>query len=302
MKILVTNHWLKKLGGSETFTYTLIAELKKQGHDVQFFTFHKGSVSSQVEKNLGCKYIDLQNVAHPVQFDLILANHHTTVAEAFTSCEGFIIQTCHGTIPKLEQPSAWADSFVGISNEVRMHLKSKGFPSVLILNGIDCERFTPKRKINTTLQNVLSLSHSDKLNKKLAIYFSKKGINFICHNKYTNPTWNIEQSMNNADLVISLGRGCYEAMACGRPVLVLDHRPYQAPMGDGLLLPENIDKIIKNNCSGRTNKYTDIYAMLDAALVNYNQKLSKWAREYALENLNITLQVKKYISIYENRK
>ena len=38
-------------------------------------------------------------------------------------------------------------------------------------------------------------------------------------NKYTNPVWKIEELMRESDLVVSLGRGAYEAMACGCPVV-----------------------------------------------------------------------------------
>jgi len=73
MKILVANHWLKKLGGSETFTYTLIGELVKQGHDVSYFTTQHGVVTGSIEKDYGVKY------SQSGSYDLILASHNEYV-------------------------------------------------------------------------------------------------------------------------------------------------------------------------------------------------------------------------------
>ena len=92
MKILVTNHWLKKLGGSETFTYTLVAELKKRGYEIDVLTFQQGIVSERIRKDFGIKILSTAKSS----YDLILANHNTCVKEACGN--GPIIQTCHGTV------------------------------------------------------------------------------------------------------------------------------------------------------------------------------------------------------------
>ena len=73
MKILVANHWLEKLGGSETFTYTLTGELVRQGHWVDLFTFRPGKVSERILKDFGVG----TSLDH--KYDLVLANHNTTV-------------------------------------------------------------------------------------------------------------------------------------------------------------------------------------------------------------------------------
>ena len=115
MNILVTNHWLKKLGGSETFTYTLIAALKKAGHDVDLFTNQPGLVSDRIATDLKVYSKRLKD-----SYDLILANHNTCVRSVYD--RGPVIQTCHGIYPKLEQPSDKATAWVSISREVKNYL------------------------------------------------------------------------------------------------------------------------------------------------------------------------------------
>ena len=141
MKLLVTNHWLKKLGGSETFTYTLIAALKNAGHEVDYMTSQLGIVSKKIDA-LGVPLFDFGK-----KYDLILASHKTTVEYCSKVVEGPIIQTCHGIYPKLEQPSEKATAYVAISREVKNYLQTLGKNSTLILNGIDCKRFAPVSKV-----------------------------------------------------------------------------------------------------------------------------------------------------------
>src|SRR5690554_3286745 len=147
MTILVANSNLDNVGGSETFTYALIEALMKKGHKVEYFTFNKGFVAKKIEKNLNV-FSQSRKI-----YDLILANHNTCVDKLHKY--GFIIQTCHGIFPPLEQPSKRADAFVSISTEVQDHLGKLGFPSILIHNGINLERFYSKSPLNKSLQTVL---------------------------------------------------------------------------------------------------------------------------------------------------
>lgn len=293
MKILITNHWLKKLGGSETFTYTLAGALVKAGHSVELFTNVHGLVSNRIATDFNIPWVPDPQTRH---YDLILANHNTCVKQVARN-KAKIVQTCHGTTPKLEQPSTFANEHVSISTEIAEHLTKLGFHSHVIRNGIDCNRFKPTRAINARLKTVLSLSHSDELNNILAPMFARYRIKLITLNKFKNPVWDIENYINQADLVITLGRGAYEAMACGRPVLVLDKRKYQALLGDGLLTPDNIDHSSHYNCSGRAFRLNDISQMIDGAISNYNPEMQSWCRDYALKKLNMSVQINKYLDL-----
>lgn len=285
MKILITNHWLKKLGGSETFTYTLAKELQRKGHEVHFFTNVEGLVSNRLLAE-GVKRSNLKS-----KYDLILANHHTTVDKVHHL--GPTIQTCHGVIPKLEQPSENADILVAISEEVALHIKT----THIIRNGVDCQRFKPSRKLPSKPKKILSLVHSDEANILLRKLCKELNIHLLPFNKYSNPIWDIERIINQCDLVISLGRGVYEAMACGVAVVVFDKRPYQKAMADGYLSKDIIDKVIKNNCSGRFFKHEFTKEELASEIQKYNPKDGVFLRNYALEHFNIEYQAEKYLNL-----
>lgn len=293
MKILITNHHMKQLGGSETFTYTLIGELIRLGHKVDLFTLHPGMVSDRVEKDFGVK-IEQRDF-----YDLVLASHNTTIKYIYDYVNyDLMIQTCHGIYPAPEQPSPHADKYVSISKEVHDYLKECGYESYIIWNGIDCRRFSPVKTIRKKLKNILSLAQFDKTNEKLAKASRILEVNFTMRSKFNNPIWNIEDEINKADLVISLGRGAYEAMACGRAVLVYDSRSYSKDYTDGMITSYNIAKIMENNCSGRSFRSSPNINELVNEIKKYHGGYGHDLRAFALFNLNIKCQVKKYLNIY----
>ncbi|MFW5831563.1 MAG: glycosyltransferase [Prolixibacteraceae bacterium] len=298
MKILITNHWLKKLGGSETFTYTLVKAAKEWGADVDLMTVFEGMVSDRVRKDLGVRTVYSPNYT----YDMILANHHSTVEICHQKQLGPIIQTCHGIIPKLEQPSQFADAFVAISEEVERHIKSiYAYPVLSVIrNSIDTERFKDRTLLAPGIKSVLSLSHSEKLNAELKEIFNRKGIQFKALNKFKNPVWDVEKEIWQHDLVISLGRGAYEAFACGRPVLVLDHRPYQELLSDGMATPDNMYQLATCNFSGRYFRKTgNLQQLINRELELYNDDNQVYYRHWAVENLDYRKNFEKYLELWK---
>lgn len=290
MKILIANHWLKKWGGSETFTYTMVGESVRQGHITNIYTLVAGIVSEKILEDFWVK-----PKPYLKKYDLILANHHTTVTRIKTlGIEGKIINTCHGTIPRLEIPSTKADKWVSISEEVQNHITR---PSVVIRNGIDCKRFRPINPINNKPKTVLSMVFSEQANKTIKKACDVLGLKFLSFNKHKNPIFDIENEMNKADIVIGLGRCIYEAMACGRNVIVYDARPYMPSYADGYLNAETLNESIKFNCSGRRFKKQFDYKDLVKEIQKYNTKDAEYNLQFANQELNIEHQFRKYLDL-----
>ena len=291
MRILLGNYYLAKTGGTESYTYAMAKELKRLGHEVEYFTFVKGEVSSLLEE----EGIPFMSGDH---YDLILANHNKVIKKLWSF--GYIIQTCHGTISRLERPSVFADAHVAISNEVSDYLQHSGFDSVVIPNGIDCTRFSPKNPVSHSLTTVLSLCHSDVANDFIRRCCEALNVKLLCSNKFTDNVWAIEDLINQSDLVIGLGRSAYDAMACGRCVISYDYREYMGEfLGDGMLTPENIQKSMYCNCSGRASRIQYDEKTFIEELKKYSLDLAEWSREFALQNLNIKIAVQHYLDIYK---
>ena len=291
MKILLGTHYLAKTGGTESYTFALAMELKRLGHELEHFAIIRGGVSAMLEEQ-GVPFLTSD------RFDLILANHTTVVEQLWPL--GFTVQTCHGNIAELEQPSPYADAYVAVSEEVREHLQSKGYrAAAVIANGIDCNRFCQKRPISSTLKTVLSLCQSDVANDFIRRCCQQEGIRFLQSNKFTDNVWAIEDLINESDLVIGLGRSAYDAMACGRCVLVYDFRDYMGEfLGDGMLTPDSIGRSMLCNCSGRASRRKFDEQTFIAELHKYSPELGAWGRQFALEHLNIEKAVAAYLDIY----
>ena len=291
MRILLGTHYLAKTGGTESYTFALAMELKRLGHEVEHFAIVRGKVSEMLEEQ-GVPFMSSD------RYDLILANH-TTVVEALWP-KGFIVQTCHGNIAALEQPSPFADAYVAVSEEVREHLLSKGFQAAAVIaNGIDCKRFCQKKPISSNLSTVLSLCQSDVANDFIRRCCERINVTFLQSNKFTDNVWQVEELINRSDLVVGLGRSAYDAMACGRCVLVYDYREYMGEfLGDGMLTPESIRKSMLCNCSGRSNRLKYNEETFIEELRKYSPELGAWGREYALEHFNIEKAVTAYLDIY----
>ena len=146
---------------------------------------------------------------------------------------------------------------------------------------------------------MLSLCQSDVANDFIRRCCQQEGIRFLQSNKFTDNVWSIEELINESDLVVGLGRSAYDAMACGRCVLVYDYREYMGEfLGDGMLTPESIQKSMLCNCSGRSNRLKYNEETFIKELQKYSPELGAWGREFALEHLNIEKAVEAYLDIY----
>lgn len=285
MKILVGCNSMKGVGGSETYTHALINELIRLEHDVDYFTFKSGITSAKLEDE-GVKFFSSMN------YDLIIASQHKVVEFMHKNkVTGPIIQVCHGVMTPGELPHEKAQGYISISEEVHNFLSEKGFDSELILNGVDLNRFYPTRKPRKKLKVIASLVQTDEAHQMVVQAAEEIGnIEVIRLNKYQDKVWEVEEQINKADLVVSLGRGCFEAMACGRPVVIFDKRNYQDMKGDGYLHPDKFMEFVKNNCSGRYSNLAMSVEDLKSALLEYNQEDGAALFEIASSKLNIVYQ------------
>lgn len=264
MNILLGCNHLHELGGSEQHLYTLAKEFKAIEHNVFVllgnFTL-KGSMSDLLEKDLSIKVDEIPENLH---FDAVFLSHQSTVnrfveevycREDLSFNDSNLFQICHGIFSNLERPSSWHKlNFIGISDEVTESIieLTKGKKEVYeILNPIDTDKFHPT-KSNLKIKNVYSLSQNDEFNRVIQEICTEKGYGFKKNNKHTNPNPDIRKNIQEADVVFSLGRGCYEAMSMCKNVIVADSRGYMDDsLMDGLVNADNFKFYVKNNCSGR---------------------------------------------------
>lgn len=270
MRILLTNYILGGQTGSETWVESLKHQLEKKGHEVRTRTAEQG--------------VDF--------FPHIAIINHNTCLDAYKFLPCKKIFTSHGVIPDLEQPVEGANFYVSVSEEVQQNLKDKGFSSVVIRNGIDCDKFYSTAPVHQTLQRVLfSSNYNSNARYKVKLACEELGIGFETIGG-AHRTKNVLEAINRADLVVGLGRTAYEAMACERNVLIYDYNG-----GDGLATPESLLEYRKNNCSGRYNRHDYTVEDIKNLLKQYDPNLGKQLRNYILENNNMERVADEYLRL-----
>ena len=308
MNILVGQNHLDTVGGSEKYCYTLIEILVKQGHDVDLIlgnSGRKGIVSDRIKNDF-----DVDNITEKVtkkSYDLALLSHISTVEKVMSSKikiqKDCIFQIVHGTVPKLEQPYLSNKiKYISISEEVGSYLFSKyNKKSIVLRNFVNINKFKPS-KYSENLASVLSLCQNDIFNNYLFKICSSLGLDFKALNKFKNPTFDVEDTFSSVDLIITLGRGCYEGMSCGRNILIADHRSYQNPLADGLVTKENFFDFVKFNCSGRSSKISPTEKFIKNELLSYSAENGRDMRKLACEYLCADKQIEKLINFIIKEK
>lgn len=288
LRILITNNHLFRVGGSETWTHTM-AHVLAEDHDVEVFTLEPGEFAETFSVPVITEVTS--------EYDLALVNHNTCL-EALADSLMPKILTCHGTWPWQEQPAPGADAYVAISEEVQAHLGDLGYESVVVRNGIDCERFAPRTPARPELTRVLSVCQGEAARDAVRDACERRGIEFdYLHHDRMLPE--VEEYMDAADLVVGLGRSAYEGMAAGRAVLVYDSREYSAHATDGLVTSENVEELLRCNLSGRASAAEMTPELMDAYFDAYDAAMGAFNRAFALEHLNARLQAERYLALYD---
>jgi len=266
MKILLTNNHLARLGGTETWIITMARELAKRGHQVGVYTKAKGVVSDLLKE-----FID----DNPKDYDLALINHNTCI----NVDAKFKIFTSHGTVPEMEKPIYGADIYVAVNENVA----SKYNLEHIIKNPIDTELFKPTNEISDTPKIVLSITD-------VPIQLSYEVI------RCSRTEYNMPKLINNADVVISLGRGVLEAMSCARNVVVWDNRGYWGSRGDGYI---NDFTKLTGNVAGN---YLNYNINLEEEIKKYSKEQGQKNRQYILEHHDVKKIVDKYLNLYDTSR
>ncbi len=256
----MTNWRLTWFSGSDTYLLTLGKELLQRGHTVHIFTEHAGLAARYFE-DAGIKVLDKLSEKPTWEFgeeyDVIHGHHHTTmqlVDSRFPDIPKLFV--CHGILPQLETPpnGVFINKYIAVSEEVQEKrlLGEFGVKSEVIRQPVNLEQFSlPKNfKFRKDKIRILVISNYFGISYPAtevweAVKILKADLNVIGSGGIQ--TNDPSEYIKKADIVISLGRGVVEGMACGKPVIVGDYNGY-----DGAIIDEKYYlEVRKNNLSGR---------------------------------------------------
>lgn len=294
MNILISTNILSYTG-VPTYTLTLYNQLVAKGHDVTVYC------------PVGGKLEPLMNTITSLDFagwpDVIIAQHNNLAREMRKKWSDMpMIFISHGILPDLEQPPTdiKIDKYIAISEEVLLNLASYDITDTKIVrNFIDTSRFYCKEPVRDKPERLLFISNFKRWKTYETIQKSCKimGIEF-CHLGFTShPKFNVEDYINESDIVISIGRGVLEAMACGRPVIVFDRR-----RGDGYINRDTYRRSRMNNLSGRAYTLDCKSKVIMGEIKKYNPDDGVTNRSIVLEHHNHVKGVDIILDIIEEVK
>ncbi|MCK9370672.1 hypothetical protein M0R04_12245 [Candidatus Dojkabacteria bacterium] len=282
MRILITIHNFRECRGQQKFVYALINELVDD--EFEIYTPSTGRMADISEVPV---YTNPNDIANS-KYDMILMFHYFPELD---NVKGYRVYFCNDTNARFELFSSWkVDKFVCISEEIEEKIAKFNIKAEIIRNGIDCGRYRSRRPINKELKKVMLFNYiQPEIINMIVDYCEANSIEIDMRfiTSWANETWNIPREINKSDLVISVGRGCYEAMACEREVWVI------GVYGSDGIVGDNFDRLITCNCSGRlTSKGITNADEVKEILSKYNPENAKKNRERILNKFDITYVAK----------
>jgi len=308
LRILVTNHHLYQYTGTEVSSLTLCKYLRKEGHDVVFYSKYFGNKLVKTMEDYGVAVVDNLNLIKNQKFDIAHVQHNICAYEVRYHFPDLpMVLWVHGYVPFLEQAPAIdlnISYVLTINKTVRDHVFKQGVPKdkiIIFRNLVDPEAFYVKKPISKTIKNVLVLSNKLSVEKQVVIesVINQLGLKGVyIGSVYNNMVENdkLVNYINDADLVFTIGLGAIESMFCGRIPVLFDENSTQ--FTDGIVDVGNFDCFKENNFSGRTLKRIMKKNDILGDLQKYNFKQGELLRKKALKNYEASTQVKKIIDIY----
>lgn len=302
--LLATNH-LSGWTGSETLLLTVVEYLHQHGYELTIYCrdidleWAKKQIASDI------RIVSDLSVIRDELFSLAHVQHNSCLVDIRAEFPNLpILFSSLGVLPFLEQPPPFdcgVTHYLAISEEVQNNLVTRGIEKEkinIIHNLVNEHRFYPQREIRHRLEKILVLSYKIDDAKKLMLYKAAASIGASIRfsggpgEKLTQNQ--LPDAINDADVVVSLGRGVIETMLCGRIPLIFDSHG-----GDGLVTPKNLDLLSRYNFSGRLNHYDYSISDLITELKKYQQNHGNSLREMALLRFGLEANMPHLIALYK---
>jgi glycosyltransferase involved in cell wall biosynthesis len=299
VNILLTHLHLDYPAGSETYTYTLVGALLRDHHQVQVVSPIRGLMAEHIH-GLGARMLDTFESVEGIPDVLHCQHNIMAMAARVRFPETPMVYHSHGTLPLPEQPPSVdlnIQRVVAVSHLVKSHLVDRGVSpeAIRVLeNPVDVRRFSPRGTISDSPRRALVLSNKmdpgtlgviEAACRRLGIALEVLGLN--------GSLWEVEEHLNRADMVFSLGRGAIEAMACGRAVYVYDRFG-----ADGWVTPGSIDEIASCTFSGKRYRRRLTAGELVGELKRYDAGMGAENRRLAEERYDIDRYLPRLLGVY----
>lgn len=288
MKILISTQSLD-YSGVPTYTLTLFNELIFLGHEVLVYSPQTGPMAQAMNTTQSL------NGFEP---DVILAQSNRLVQRLkhkFPNTK--ILFLAHGVLPEFEQsPRLPINHYIAINEQVVDNLICQYVDPnqiSIIRDFVDMEKFQSTSELQED-PRVLFISNYKKWRTYDIIKEATRelGMPFKAIGSPYGISKDTASEINQADIVISWGRGILEAMSCGRTAISFDKQ-----LGDGYMTPQTYIISRERNFSGYECMHSFTVDTLIDELRKYKPEDGRWNREIIKDYHNSKIEVEKLINI-----
>ena len=275
LKILISTYTVDR-SGVPTYTLTLYRELEKRGHKVSVYSPGSGPLAELMDVHGSFDKLETPDVilAQANKCAIWMKDRYPDVPMIFIN---------HGVLPALEQPPRIPiDRYIAV-NEQSVNLLQRQYVDPqkidMVRDFVDTEQFKPVEPLQAK-PRVLFMSNYKKWKTYYTIESACKnlGLEFRAVGSPYGRSRDVPKDINQADLVISMGRGIIEAMSCGRAAI-----SYSELLGDGYLTPQVYLESRTRNFGGYECRYVFNVEDLMAEIGKYTKESGKINRDLALQ-------------------
>lgn len=291
MNVCLAQERFRFLGGTTTLLVDLASALLEMGAKVYFWSTDFGS-DSVTEKWFLSHGIEPY---YEGQLDFAVTCQQTATKFFRDKCP--TVQILNSIFTNEEFPVSGCKGYASVSEEIQNFMYEKfHLMTPLVMNGIDLGRYKRREPLRTEKIRVLSICQGD--DELLHKACAELGYYFTCvPKKVEERVWNIDELINEADLVVGIGRSAYSAMACGTPVISWDNRRLNPMTGCGYVTKDKWLDFRSTNLTGRGLPPIDTVEKMKAELLKYNPSDGEALREIAVSDLNSHVNCIKYMLI-----
>ncbi|HEU4739148.1 MAG TPA: hypothetical protein VFS54_08725 [Solirubrobacterales bacterium] len=296
MKVLLALNALG-IGGTETYVFTVAEQLDRLGHEPVIYSPEPGR-GVEVARERGLTVIGAEELGE--EFDVALVQDAAVAYEVAELCPGvrsvFVAHSESFDPQSPPQLTGTVDVQVAMNDRVEQRLRAydAGGEIVRLRQPIDTERFKAPWPLPERPERALLLSNnpiSDRL-EMLEEACREAGLELVRAGGAGRQTTDPREALAAADVVIGLGRGILEAMACGRAAFVYDWSG-----GEGWVTPDSYPAIEADGFAGRGETVFDA-PTLASALKEYDSSMGPVNRDLVVAHHRANDHVQQLVEIF----
>lgn len=300
MKIAVSIHSLRNLGGTETYVSTVADHLQRDGHQVWVMAKGRGK-GSELAEHLGLRVVE---DAHelPRNLDAAIPQDGPSALDVFAVLPDVPqIFVSHTSLFDVGMPPQVAGAVRAVvtlykSAHDRMVAQSVEAPIEAMLQPVDTERFKSTTPLNQRPVRALAFGnylHGERL-ETLKRGCELAGIELVLGGAAGGGELDLhpEVAFNSADIVFGKAKVIHEAMGCGRAVYI-----YDIFGAAGWVTEETYDELVIDNFSGRGRARSVTAESLAEDLAAYRPAMGQFNRDVIVNHHGATAHAGRLVEL-----